>query len=562
MHRSDHELEPQPARAAVLIAFSGLLSRALGLVRDRLFAHMFGAGAVLDAYFAAYRIPDLLYNLLVVGALSAAFVPVASQYLASGERGRAAAFRMANALLTLTVALLSIVALGLYVFAPLLIPKFVPGFDAERMELTIRFTRIMLLQSILLGASTVVSGLLLALRRFAAYAAAPVVYNLGIIVGLVVLVPWMGISGLAWGVVLGALGHLIVQFVAATRVGFRIRPLFSFAQEGVLRVSKLFVPRLISLLAGQVGNVVVTVLGSGLLTGSISAYLLAENLQAVPIGLVGIPLGVAAFPFLAAAAARQRTDEFTSMLFSTLRLTLFFALPASVFLVLLRAQIVRVVLGTGAFDWDDTRATFTVLGILALAVVAQSLLPLLARAFFSLHDTRTPMLVSLLAITVHIGGAWLLVPTFGIAGIAWATTLSALVHLLLLLTILHIRLGGLHDDAFLLSAMRIGVASLGAAFVIQGPYLLFARLGFAVEQWPQFLVVFSLGLKGLIASLVDMQTFLGIATQLGGSLLGGALVFLGISALLRSPELKLLRGLWRTPALSALLPSVFNNRST
>lgn len=407
-----------------------------------------------------------------------------------------------------------------------------------------------------------VSGILLALRRFAAYAAAPVVYNLGIIAGLLIFVPWMGISGLAWGVVLGAFGHLVVQFVAATRVGFRFRPLLSFAHDGVLRVSKLFAPRLVSLLAGQVGNIVVTVLGSGLVAGSISAYLLAENLQAVPIGLVGIPLGVAAFPFLAAAAARQQTEEFAATLFSTLRLTLFFALPASVFLVLLRAQIVRVVLGTGAFDWEDTHATFTVLGILALAVVAQSLLPLLARAFFSLHDTRTPMLVSLLAIAVHISGAWVLVPMFGIAGIALATTMSALVHLLCLLTILHIRLGGLHDRAFLRSALRIALSSVGAAFAIQGPYLLFVRLGLPVESWPQWLVALSLGLKGIIASFVDMQTFVGIATQLAGSLLGGALVFLGVAALLRSPELKLLRGLWRTPALSALLPSVFNNRST
>ncbi|TSC72391.1 MAG: hypothetical protein G01um101438_475, partial [Parcubacteria group bacterium Gr01-1014_38] len=368
MERPRPELEPQPVRAAALIALSGLLSRALGLLRDRLFAHTFGAGDVLDAYFAAYRIPDLLYNLLVVGALSAAFVPVASQYFASGEHGRASAFRMASALVTLAVILLSVVALLLFFLVPVLIPFFVPGFDAERVALTIRFTRIMLLQPILLGASSVVSGLLLTLRRFAAYAAAPVVYNLGIIAGLLVLVPWLGLSGLAWGVVLGALGHLAVQLPSAVRVGFRFRPMLTVAHAGIRRVSHLFFPRIVALLAGQAGSVIVTVLGSGLLTGSISAYLLAENLQAVPIGLVGVPLGIAAFPFLAAAAARQRAEEFTAILFGTLRLTLFIALPASVFLVLLRAQIVRVVLGTGAFDWEDTRTTFTVLGILALAV--------------------------------------------------------------------------------------------------------------------------------------------------------------------------------------------------
>lgn len=561
MHRPGLELESQPARAAMLIAVSGLFSRALGLLRDRLFAHTFGAGAILDAYFAAYRIPDLLYNLLVIGALSAAFVPVASQYLASGERGRAEAFRMANALLAIAVILLSTIALILFFVAPVLVPLFVPGFDPERTALTVRFTRIMLLQPILLGASSIISGLLLTLRRFAAYAAAPVMYNLGIIIGLLVLVPWLGLSGLAWGVVLGALGHLLVQIPSALRIGFRFRPVLTAATDGLRRVSHLFFPRIIALLAGQVGNVVVTVLGSGLLPGSIAAYLFAENLQAVPIGLVGIPLGIAAFPFLASAAARQRAEEFTAMLFGTLRLTVFIALPASVFLVLLRAQIVRVVLGTGAFDWEDTRATFAVLGILALAIVAQSLLPLLARAFFSLHDTRTPMLVSLLAITVHISSAWVLVPPFGIRGLAWATTISSLLHFLLLLTILHVRLGGLQDRAFLLSTLRVGLASLGAALAIQGPYLLLTRAGIAVDSWPRLLVILSFGLKGIIASLVNMQTFAGITTQLTGSLLGGILVFLGIAALLRSPELTLLRSVWKVSSWSAVLPSFLSGRS-
>lgn len=554
-------LPPQPVRAAVVIALSGLISRALGLFRDRLFAHTFGAGEVLDAYFAAYRVPDLLYNLLIVGALSAAFVPVASHYFASGSEGRASAFRMTNALLTLAVLVLSIIAVILFFLTPRLIPLFVPGFDPARTALTVLFTRIMLLQPILLGASSIVSGLLLTLRRFAAYAAAPVAYNVGIIVGLLVFVPWFGLSGLAWGVVLGALGHLAVQLPSAARTGFRFQIVLTTAQDGLRRVSKLFLPRLVALLAGQVSDVVVTVLGSGLLAGSITAYLLAENLQTVPVGLVGIPLGVAAFPFLAAAAARQRAEEFATTLFSTLRLTLFIALPASVFLVLLRAQVVRVVLGTGAFDWNDTRATFTVLGILALAVVAQSLLPLLSRAFFALHDTRTPMMVSLLAITVNVGSAFLLVPRFGIGGLAWATTLSALLHFLLLLTILHHRLGGLQDRVFLLSALRVGLASLGAGLAIQGPYVLFAQIGIAVDGWPQPLLALALGLKGIIASLVNMQTFAGIATQLIGSLLGGILAFLCIAALLRAPELKLLRALWKAPAWSAVLPSFLSRNS-
>ncbi len=534
--------------AAAVIAISGLASRLLGLLRDRLLADRFGAGEILDAYFAAYRIPDLLYNLLVIGAFSAAFFPVVSQYLVDRSLvGRAAAFRMANALLTLAVLSLSVIALVLAAIAPSLVALLAPGFDAERSALTVLFTRIILLQPILLGASSVVSGLLLAFHRFVAYAAAPVLYNAGIIVGVLVFVPIFGVRGLAWGVVLGALLHLLVQLPAAARIGFRLRPTLLVWHQGIRQVGALFLPRLIGLLAGQFGSFVVTVLGSGLLAGSISAYVLADNMNAVPIGLVGTSLAVAAFPLLASAAARQDPLEFVGTLNRALRLILFFALPASVFVLLLRAQLVRVILGTGAFDWQDTQATLDVLGILALSVVAQSVIPLLARAFFSLHDTRTPMFASVAAISVNVVTAALLVPASGIRGLAWAFTISSLFQFLVLLTVLHTRLRGLEDKILLASAARIAVASLAAALVIQGPGLLAARLGMELSHLPGFVLPVAHGMKGIVASLVDMQAFWGVATQLVVSFASGVVTFFIVGRLLRAPELELLKPLRRKP---------------
>lgn len=542
--------------AVGIIAISGLASRVLGLVRDRLFAHQFGAGEVLDAYFAAYRIPDLLYNLLILGALAAAFLPVVSQYLARGTAGEREAFRMANALMTISVIGLSVIAVILALLAPVLVPILAPGFDGPRHDLMLRFTRIMLLQPILLGLSSIMSGMLLAFRRFVAYAAAPVLYNVGIIVGVVVLVPRFGVSGLAWGVVLGAVLHALVQLPGVFQLGFRFQPTVRLRHRGLRQVAHLFVPRLVGLVAGQASALIVTFLGSGLLTGSIAAYLLAENLQAVPIGLVGISVAVAAFPFLSVAAARRDVVQFTEVLVRSLRLVLFVSLPASVFLLLLRAQIVRVVLGTGAFDWGDTVATFSVLGILALSVVAQSIIPLLARAFFSLHDTKTPMIVSLVVIAVNIVGAILLAPSSGVRGLAWAFSISSLLHLLFLLAFLHSRLGGLEDRVLLTSVARAGIATMVAAFVIQGPGFLLVRVPdifFGAEQLPAILF----GIKGLIASVVNMQTFLGVATQLLGSLLGGSLVFLAVAYLLGSTELPLLREIVRRPGrTSAILPSM------
>lgn len=536
--------------AAGIVAASGLASRALGLLRDRIFADQFGAGAVLDAYFIAYRIPDLLYNLLVLGALAAAFLPVISRYLANGPAGHREALQVTNALLTVSVVSLGALACVLALGARGVVPLLAPRLDPDLRELVVLFTRIMLLQPILLAASHVVGGFLLAHQRFWSYALAPVLYNLGIIVGALFFVPGFGISGLAWGVVFGAGLHLAAQLPAALRVGFRFRPEWTWKHEGLRDLGRLFLPRLIALLAGQVNALTVTILGSGLVTGSIATYLFAENLQAVPLGLVGVPMAVAAFPFLSAAAARADAVAFSNTLVRSLRIILFFTLPASVFLLLLRAQVVRVILGTGRFDWEDTVGTFNLLGILALSVVAQSCIPLLARAFFSLHDTRAPMRVSLLAIATNIGAALLLTPRFGIEGLAWSVSGSALLHFLLLLAVLHARLGELQDRVLFRSVLRAATATLAAGLVIQGPAVIISRLGWSVPKMAGA-DLWLYGLKGLVASAVNMQTLVGVATQLLISLLGGTLVFLAVARLLGAPELKQLRAAVRFPRRSA-----------
>ncbi len=536
--------------AAGLVAVSGLASRALGVLRDRLFADRFGAGEVLDAYFAAYRIPDLLYNLLILGALSAAFLPVVTSYLARGERERAEAFRMANALLTITVSFLALCAVVLGVLTPWLTRVLAPGFAPDTHALATTLTRIMLLQPILLGASSIVGGLLLAHHRFLAYAAAPVLYNAGIVLGIVFLVPPLGLAGLAWGVVLGAVFHVGVQLPALFRLGFRPRPGWEWRHPGLTEIAHLLVPRLVGLIAQQANLLVVTVLGSGLLAGSIASYIFADNLQAVPIGVFGISLAVAAFPLLSSAAARQDAAAFRDVLIRSLRLIFFFTLPLSVFVLLLRAQIVRVVLGTGAFDWTDTQQTFSVLGILALSIVAQSTIPLLARAFFSLRDTRTPMLASIIAIAVNVAAALALARPLGATGLAWAVTIAAVLQFGLLLAFLHLRLGGLQDGLLLRSLLRSGLATIVAGLVIQGPGVV---LGVAPDSATVPLVAF--GLKGLIASAVNMQTFAGVAAQLFGSLLGGMIAFLLVAFALRSEEPALVLEAVRHPRRDAAPPT-------
>lgn len=502
---------------AALIGVSALASRMLGLIRDRLLAGTFGAGPELDAYFAAYRLPDLLFNLLVLGTLSAAFLPVFTTYLArsKGKKSQREAFAIAESLITLTVIVLSILAGILAITAPMFVPLIAPGFDEYRTELAVTLTRIMLLQPILLGVSSVLGSILTGMGKFLAYATAPVLYNLGIIIGVLVLVPYIGVPGLAWGVVIGALLHMIIQLPHALKLGLRFRPDFCFRSEGMQQIGRLILPRMVGLGAGQAGNLIVTFVGSGLAAGSIAAYMFADNLAAVPIGIVGISFAVAAFPQLSTAAAKNEVGTFITTLVRSIRFVLFLILPLSAAMVLLRAEIVRVVLGTGMFSWEDTVLTLEMLGILSVSVFAQSLIPLLARAFFSLQDTRTPMIVSIVAVITNITLALWLTPTQGGVGLAMAFAGASIVHFVLLITILRARIGTLHDRELFFAIARIGLATLLASIAIQ--YL-----------------------KEPVGSFVDMQRLWGVLAKLGGTSAGGAAVYLIITYVLGMEETRIL----------------------
>ena len=497
--------------SAIPVSLSFLLSRILGLLRDRLFASRFGAGPELDAYFAAYRIPDLIYSLLVLGTLTAAFLPVFATYLAKGEEGKKEAFDVARSLFTITVLILMISAGVLFVLAPQLVKFMAPGFDDERAKLMVTMSRIMLLQPILLGASSIIGSILTSFNRFIAYAAAPVLYNLGIIFGVLFFVPRMGVQGIAWGVVLGAILHFLIQVPSSLKVGFNFRPKLTFENEGLIQIGRMVVPRLISLAASQVESLIVTFIGSMYIAGSIAVYTFAGNLQAVPIGLIGISFAMAVFPQLSISAANNSREVFVNSLVRTMRLILYYILPFSVAMLLLRAQIVRVVLGSGKFSWTDTQLTLTVLGILVLAVFSESLKQLLARAFFSLQDTKTPMISSIIGILVNVVGAYYLGRQYGVAGLAMSFTISSILQLLILLTIIHQRLEGLHDKEFIQSVLKMCLATLLAGAAIQ------------ILKYP-------------VAALVNMQTFLGVFIQLVVTSVGGVLVYIGMSKLLKLEE--------------------------
>ncbi len=483
--------------AALLIAFAGIASRFLGFLRDRILASHFGAGDVLDAYYAAFRLPDLVYSFLVLGALSAAFIPIFTELLSQDKKEEA--WKLTSGVLHTMIFSLSCFSLLGIVFTPFLTDFLAPGFSPEKQALVTALTRIMLLSPLFLAASAVFGGVLVSFKQFAAYSFAPVFYNVGIISGALFLTPFFGPEGLAWGVVLGSVFHMIIQYPALHRSGFQYQwALFTaWKDENVKRVLKLMIPRSLGMAVNQISLLVMTIFASTLVSGSLAAFTLANNIQSVPLGLFGIAFSLAAFPTLSLFAAKKNGRDFFGMFAETTKKILFFVVPLSIFMIIFRAQCVRVILGSGNFDWQDTITTFEVLKFLAISLFAQSLIPLFARAFFALQDTKTPLYIALVSEVVHIALIPFLLPQYAVEGLAIAFSFSTILNFALLYFFLRKNLSFWDDKAIIVPVGKILLASVLAGAVAQFSKSVFAlttnELDTFVEVFLQLLIGFTIG---------------------------------------------------------------------
>ena len=496
---------------AVIIAFFSLLSRLLGLLRDRLLFSRFGAGDVLDTYYAAFKLPDLIFNTLVLGALAAAFIPVFLQYWHLDKRQ---AWKIANSLLNIILVVLLAFGLAAFYFAPEIVSLVAPGFSLEKRIATAELTRIMLIGIIFLGLSNMASSILNSFRRFTAFALAPVLYNLGIIFGILLFVPLFGVAGLAWGVVFGAFLHFLVQLPAVAKLGFKYQIVFSLGHKGVRKIGLLMLPRTFSLAINQINQLVNTIIASTMAAGSVAIFNAANNLQVVPIGIFAIPIALAYFPVFSEAWAKKDKASLVGSFSRAFRRLLFIVIPASIFIILLRAHIVRLVLGAGAFDWPATIRTAQTLAYFAISLFAQSLVPLLARVYYALQDTAKPLILSLVSFGINIVLSFHLAPQFGVAGLGLAFSIASIVNLFLLWLVLRLKLGDLDDKRIIRSAFLITIIA-----VISG-WVLYATLY-------------------LIAPWVDTRTGIGLAAQAGSAALVGGAVFLGLGRLLRLEEMRI-----------------------
>lgn len=517
------------AAAAFIITTAGIVSNVMGLFRDRLLASTFGAGDTLDIYYAAFRVPDLIYNLLILGALSAAFIPVFTGLISNDKDTEA--WKLANGVANLAIFCIVIVSLFLAVFAPTLMKIITPGFSGEKMASVVMFTRVMFLSPLFLGISGIMGGILTSLKRFLIYSIAPLLYNLGIIFGILFLVRLLGPIGLAWGVVLGAFLHMLLQYLTAAKLGYEHHWEFfrAWKNPDVRRVLKLMLPRMTGIAVNQFNLMIITVFASTLAAGSLAIFNFSQNLQSVPLSVFGISFSIAVFPTLSAFAARGEKDKFVRAFSETFRQILFFVIPLSVFMLVLRAQIVRVVLGAGKFDWNDTILTFQCLGIFAVSLFAQSAVQLLARSFYALQDTKTPFYIAVATEAVNILAVILLIGRAQILGLAIAFSLSSIVQMLLLLFVLRTRFESLDDKTIIKSVVKIGWASFAAGIGIQ--------------------IV-----KIFVASTLDLDTFIGVFTQLAVSSLVGIIVFVATCYALKLDEFMTFK--------NSLTRKLFRNKQT
>lgn len=403
------------ARAGLTVAAAYFVSRVLGWVRIVVITNEFHAGVELDAYFAAFRLPDAIFQLVAAGALSSAMVPVLAGLFTKGEEQRA--WRVVSTVLNIMLLALAALAAVVAIFAPQIVPIFTPGFDAVGTELTVRLTRIMLLSPVVLALGAVASSVLNARGQFGAAAIAPSLYNIAIIGGAVFLGPWLGIESLAIGVVIGSLLHLGIQLRPLFREKFELSFNVDLADPAARQVLLLMAPRALGLGANQITFIVATTLATGVGLGAVTAYNVAWTVLQIPLGVIGFPLGVVLLPSLSRAVAAGSVKEFGQLIVRSARLVLWIMLFITAIGLVLRRQGVTLLFDYG-LDQDAISLTADTLSFLFLGLAAHTLVIVFARAFYSGHDTRTPVLTALFDMIVCVTIGVATVGTLGLSGVA------------------------------------------------------------------------------------------------------------------------------------------------
>ena len=413
--------------AALLLGGFAFLSQILGLLRDRLLVHLVGAGPVLDVYYAAFRIPDFLYVSVASLASVTVLMPFivnkinnhsTSENTENNEKNKNSdkleAQKFLNNIFSSFMIFMVFVCLLIYFLMPYLAHYIAPGFSEKQIYDLVKISRLMLLSPIFIGLSNLIGTITQLFKNFFVFSLSPVFYNIGIIFGIFFLYPQWGVRGLALGVVLGAILHFAIQIPTVVYRGFFPKFVAKINWREIFQVIKISLPRTLTLSVGSLAFMVLVAIASELKTGSISLFTFSYNLQSVPVGIIGISYSVAAFPILVKSFSLNDLSNFTKQIISTIKQIIFWSLPVIVLMIVLRAQIVRVVLGAKAFTWADTRLTSAAVALFVISLVSQSLVLLLVRGYYAAGQTKKPLFINIFSSIMIIVLAFVITNLFKI----------------------------------------------------------------------------------------------------------------------------------------------------
>lgn len=494
---------------AVIVGSSWIVSKILGLVRQRLIASSFGAAGA-DPIYAAFSIPDFIYGTLILGSLLTALMPV---FIAYRAKNPDEAWRISRTVLNGLTVLFAVLGIVLFVGADPIVDLLVGrNFGAAAQSTTALLMRIMSFNMLAFALSNVFAGVLQSFKHFVAVSLAPIVNNIGIIGGLLFLTPRYGAVGVAVGAVIGACLHLLITFIAAWRVGWRFGPGAGWHHAGVRQVGNLLLPRTIGQSVTQIDQLVNVPIATRLGPAQLSIFRWANDIQDMPISIIGLSMATVAFPVFVELLSQNKKKEFVAHFSQIVRQIMFLIIPITILFLQLRAQFVRVIIGAGHVTWPETIATAQTVGFFALSFFAQALIPVLARSFYAMQDTKTPVKITMFAVGLDIVGSVTLGPWLGVQGLALSFTISSVVNASLLLYALHRRVGYLDEEAIAKSVVRIIGVSILMALTVQAAKF--------------FLVSFGL----------DLTRGIGVLAQalVAGSV--GVIAYLTFAALFQLPE--------------------------
>jgi putative peptidoglycan lipid II flippase len=535
-------------RATMVLTFAFIASRILGLLRTSMFAFVFGTGSTSDAYLQAFLVPDLIFNIVAGGALSSAFIPVFTKYMI-GDNDERSAWHIASSALNLAVAIMVVLAAIVIIFARALVPLYNPGVhDPKQLDLIASLTRIMLLQSIALGGGVIVTAVLNARQDFRLPAIGTVLYNVGLILGLLPGIYFafrgqrndtLAVYVATWGVVVGALLQVGIQIPGLFKVGmhYSLRA-FDWRHPGVIQIGRQMIPRIVN--AGMLYastfvdrgllQLLVVVVGAAGINGLITQYYQAFQLVLLPLGVFGMAISTAAFPTLAENVAKNRFDRVRNTIMETLRGILFMSIPSSIGLIVLGFPIIQALLQHGRYSLADAQATTVPLAFFALGLTGLATVEILTRSFYALRDSTTPVIVSVGQFIFKIALSLMLIDVaiygkqWGMGALAFSTSLAGLLEAVVLFWLLYQRIGGfplkvlgLFIGRVVLASLAMGVALLIVRFLLDTVLHVVANVPLLV--WVDTLRTPSLGFFGTLTAMVKLlvEMFVGVFVYIRSS---------------------------------------------